>query len=108
MLHGTFTLARLAIGDRVLPLVHGDVVVVARAESSQLDWEIIAKTVEVEPVAQRTHDLQIRAITGADELGTLEMADLTGSAFLVRAIEDSLVFRGTGHLAGFDIGNLRG
>ena len=108
MLHATFTLARLAIGDRELPLVHADVVVVARAESSQLDWEIVARTVAVQAVAPTTHHLRLRAITGADALGALEMTDLDGSAFLVRAVEDSLVFRGTGTLGGIDIGDLRG
>lgn len=108
MLHATFTLARLAIGDRELPLVHADVVVVARAESSQLDWEIVARTVAVEDVAPTTHDLRLRAITGTDALGALEMTDLSGTAFLVRAVEESLVFRGAGALGGFDIGDLRG
>lgn len=108
MMHAQLTLATLRVAGRNLALRHADLVVVARAESAQLDWEVVAQTARIELVGRSTHRLELGAVTGVDQDGCLLITELSGAAFLVRSVEDSLVFRGTGDLAGFDVGSLRG
>jgi hypothetical protein len=82
--------------------------VVARAESPSLDWEVVAHTVEREPVANAAHPLTMLAITGASPDGLLDVERLDGEGILVRAVDSALVFRGNGPLEGFDVTALRG
>jgi len=113
VLHTSLLVERLTLGDRDLPLDHASVVVVARAESTELDWEVVAHTREPEPVARGTHGVGLRCVIAVAEEENptdlrLEAVDLRGPAFLVRSIERTLVLRGTGPLDGFDLGLLRG
>lgn len=114
VLHASLVVERLAVGGRDLVLDHATVMVVARAESAELDWEVIAHTRQAEPVARGTHELRLRCVTaelvthdGTDDV-RLVAHDLSGTAFLVRTVQRTLVFRGSGTLAGFDVGLLRG
>ena len=109
MLHRRFVIARLSIGDRDVPLRHGDVVVAARAETGVLDWEVVVHTMETTTVARQLHELTMSCVVDTRESdGTLELATLSGPAFLVRSVERALVFRGDGPLQGIDLTGLTG
>src|SRR5690606_9399403 len=45
MLHARLHVAQLEVGGEPIELRYGDLVVVARAESGQLDWEVVVHTV---------------------------------------------------------------
>jgi len=108
MLHANFHIHTLTLGPRPIPLRMATLLVVARAESAALDWEVVAHTVEREPVANAAHPLAMSCITGADGGGALEFTRYDGDAILVRAVDNALVFRGIGVLNGFDLATLRG
>ena len=113
MLHASLVVERLRVGGRELAVDHATVVVVARAESAELDWEVVAHTSQVEPLARGTHDLDLRCVHPVIDDGDptsvhLEALALSGPAFLVRSVERALVLRGAGPLAGFDRGRLGG
>jgi hypothetical protein len=105
MLHTTLPLARLFIGQRELRLTHATLVVVARHENPDLDWEIVAHTVEVEPLARTVHELRFEAIVGLDG-DHLELVDLSGAALVTRTHENAVVLRGNGPIHGFNPGLL--
>jgi len=106
MLHRRYVLSELAIGDRRVTLRHGDVVIAARAESGDLDWEVLVHTIEPVDVARKVHLLTLSCIVGANEDGALQTETMSGPAFLVRAVEHALVFRGDGPLDGIDLTGL--
>jgi hypothetical protein len=103
MLHATLHLAKLDADGVTIPLRHADLLVVARAESAELDWEVVAHSIDQHAVAPGHHDLAMTCIHPAGDGGSLEIVDLHGSAFLVRAVENALVFRGAGPIEGFDL-----
>ncbi len=103
MLHAGLHLAQLHVEGAPLPLRHGDLVVVARAESAELDWEVVAHTIDVHHVARGHHELVMSCVHGVDDEGRLRFVELTGSAFLVRSVQTAVVFRGGGRLEGFDL-----
>ena len=102
MLHTSLTIERLVLESRDLPLRHATLMVVARAETPELDWEVVAHTIEPEPVAAGIYNLTLRCLDGLDDTGDLAFRQLAGSAFLVRSVERALVFRGSGMLDGFE------
>ena len=108
MLHATFQIHTLHLGPRSIPLRMASLLVVARAESAALDWEVVAQTIDREPVANQPHPLSMSCLTGADDDGRLTATTYDGEAILVRAVDDALVFRGVGTLKGFDLALLRG
>ena len=123
MLHASLVVDRLVVGGRELAVDHATVVVVARAESAELDWEVVAHTSQVEPLARGPRQLRLSSVgteagevdargeaSDLDEVRLVRLVarDLQGPAFLVRAVERAVVFRGTGPLDGFDLGRLRG
>ena len=108
MLHATYQLHSFELGARQLPLRIATLTVVARAESAALDWEVVAHTIEREPVAQAPHQIAMWSINGVDDDGRLELERFEGEAILVRAVDTALVFRGVGPLDGFDVASLRG
>lgn len=108
MLHRRYLISRFEVGGRDVPLRHGDVVVAARAESAQLDWEVIAHALSETAVARTTHDLTMDCVTGFDSDGTATVERLSGPAFLVRNVDRALVFRGAGPLEGVDLSSLHG
>lgn len=103
MRHVQFHIADIELGPRSLPLKYGTVQIVERDDV--IDWEIVLHTIEVEPVAQAIHPLAFRAITGADDAGTLTFSHFRGEAALVRWVDTTLVFRGAGLLSGFETGH---
>ena len=113
MLHASLVIERLGISGRDLALEYGTVMVVARAEFSELDWEVLARTVETHPIARGTHDVTLACVDAVEDPDAAEGARLvrramSGPAFLVRVVDRTLVLRGTGSLEGFDLGLLRG
>jgi len=108
MLHARFVIAGIAIGGEPTGIRHGGLVVVARAESAQMDWEVVIHTLDEPSVAIGTHQLDLDCVTGADVDGMVEIDRFTGPAVLVRTAGDAVVFRGTGPIDGIEIGMLRG
>ena len=108
MLHRRYLIRRLGVGGRTIPLRHGDLVVAARAESGQLDWEVVAYAMSDTVVARRTHELGMECVIGTAEDGAPMVGQLTGTAFLVRNVQRALVFRGDGPLTGVDVSSLFG
>ncbi|HKY13600.1 MAG TPA: hypothetical protein VJM33_01655 [Microthrixaceae bacterium] len=114
MLHRRYLVSRLRVGGRSLALVHGDLLVAARAETGRLDWEAIVSTVELEEVSQSRHRLELDCVIETDETLPTKGAvpghldTFRGDAFLVRAVDRALVFRGDGPLEGVDLASLRG
>ena len=102
MRHVQLHLADLSIGPRDLPLRYATITVVQRENSDVPDWEIVAHTVQVEPIAAATHTLSMTAIVGADDEGRLNYAAYEGTAAMVRRVDLAIVLRGVGTLAGFD------
>lgn len=100
MRHVQFHIADIELGPRPLPLKYGTVQIVERDDV--IDWEIVLHTIESEPVAQAIHPLAFRAITGANDSGTLTFSHFHGEAALVRWVETTLVFRGAGLLSGLE------
>jgi hypothetical protein len=103
MLHARLHLAQLDADGVPMPLRHADLVVVARAETAALDWEVVAHTIDPHVVAPGHHDLSMSCLHGVDDDGSLRVIDLAGSAFLVRSVDNAVVFRGSGPLDGFDL-----
>ena len=101
MQHVQLHLAALRIGDRDLPVRHGTLMVVQRAECSWPDWEIVVHTLDEEPIAAGAHQATFTAVTGADPDG-LRLTEMHGSVFLVRRVAHAIVLRGDSALAGFD------
>ncbi len=108
MLHRRYLIHRLDVSGQSVPLRHGDLVVAARAESGQLDWEVVANAMSDTTVARRTHELRMDCVTGADDDGAPVVEQLSGPAFLVRNVDRALVFRGDGPLDGVDVSSLHG
>ena len=102
MRHVQLHLATLGIGARDLPLRYGTVTVVRRSNTDDLDWEVVAHTVNEEPIAAATHELTIAVFDEPDAEGWLTTVSFTGSAALVRRVEHVVVFRGSGALPGFE------
>ncbi len=103
MLHARLHIAQLHADGLPIPLRHGDLVVVARAESAALDWEVVAHTIDPHHVAPGEHGLTMSCVHGVDDEGHLRFVELSGTAFLVRTVQNAVVFRGGGHLEGFDL-----
>lgn len=100
--HVQLTIADLSIGSRRLPLLHGTLVVVERPEDNTLDWEVVVQTIEQEPIAHAEHDLTLNVITLVDIDRGLQLTEHNGRAIVVRSPDRTIVFRGDGHLDGFD------
>ena len=104
MRHVQQIIATIALGPRPLPLRHGTVQIVERDD--HIDWEIVLHTIEAEPIARAVHPLSLEVITGADDEGRLTISAYAGDAILVRTVDNTIVFRGEGTLAGFDPAHL--
>ncbi len=86
-----YYVSELIVSERVLPTRGGDLVVVKRENSDDLDWELVHRTTERVTVDQLPYHLQIRG----------PEATFAGDAVLVRSDGISHVFRGVGELVGF-------
>lgn len=91
MQHRRFFVDELTASGQVFPRLGGNLLVVRRPESPQLDWELVVRTRERHHVDQAPYDL---LIAGPDRA-------FSGSAILVRSDGRSHVFRGAGVLGGF-------
>jgi hypothetical protein len=107
MRHSSHVIERLAIGERNLPLFHGSLVVVVRDDAT-VDWEVVARTRDLEPVAAARHPLTLRVLDGVAADGHIGRRTLCGGAIFVRAVGRTLVFRGDGALVGFEPGQRPG
>ena len=92
MQHARFTLATLEVSDTGVPLLVGDLVVVRHDGTDDLDWELVATTLPVDPYPLEPHRLAMELL-GDGRI-------LRGDAVVVRSQEQSHVFRGVGPLDG--------
>jgi hypothetical protein len=108
VLHTRLVIHRLEVDDVELPVRFATLVAVARAESGQIDWEVVADCVQ--PVARGLGRcrLEMLCITGATDSGDLNLGEFSGDAVVVRFMDRTLVLRGDGPLAGLDLGDLNG
>jgi hypothetical protein len=108
VLHARLVIHRLEVDGVDLPVRFATLVAVARAESSQVDWEVVADCVT--PVTRELGrcSVEMLCITGADEQGHLVLGELSGEAVVVRFMDRTLVLRGDGPLAGLGIDQLQG
>jgi hypothetical protein len=103
MLHSRFVIADLLVGGARIDIRHGGLIVATRAESSQLDWEVVIQSIGDASVKPGKHRLQLGCIRGADDDdGRLTTTTFSGIALLVRTVGEALVFRGAGPLDGFE------
>lgn len=108
MLHTRLVVHRLDVDGVELRLRFATLVAVARAESSQIDWEVVADAVELPDVRHGRHRLDLVCITGAAADGTIETSELEGEAVVVRIVDRTVVLRGDGPLSGLSLSELRG
>ena len=91
--HRSFSIASLAIGTDDTTLRYADLVVTRSEGATEIDWELMATTLDRSPIDHGAHHLVMK---------TADRAFLEGDAILVRSIEGTHVFRGAGPLEGFD------
>jgi hypothetical protein len=89
--HRRFFVDEVTASGHVLPPLGGNLLVVRRAESPDLDWELVVQTRQPVRVDQAPYRLEISGPEGS----------FRGSAILVRSDGRSHVFRGAGDLDGF-------
>lgn len=108
VLHTRLVVHRLVVDGDELPLRFATVVAVARAESAQLDWEVVAEGSTDASVEHGRHRLGMTCITGAEADGRLTFGELSGDAVVVRVVGRTVVLRGDGRLEGLDVAQLGG
>ena len=92
MRHRRYYIQSLITSGRTVPSSGGDLIVAAKEQTEDLDWELIHRSSERYAIRQEPYDLEM---TGPE--GTF-----SGPAILVRSDGLSHVFRGVGRLEGFD------
>lgn len=75
-----------------MPTRGGDLIIAAKTQTSDLDWELIYRSSKKWPLKKDPYDLDMKGPEG----------HFTGPAILVRSDGISHVFRGVGDLDGFD------
>jgi hypothetical protein len=95
--HRSFNIASLAIGLDDTTLRYADLVIARSEGAAELDWELMATTLDRTPVDHGAHHLVMATVDGTF---------LEGDAILVRSIDGTHVFRGAGPLEGFDASEL--
>lgn len=90
--HRRYYIQTLTTSGRVVPSTGGDLVVAAKDQTGDLDWELIHRSSERHPIKQEPYDLVMSGPEGT----------FSGPAILVRSDGRSHVFRGVGVLEGFD------
>ncbi len=91
MQHRRFFVDAVTASGQVFPPVGGNLLVVRRPESPNLDWELVVQTRETHLMQQAPYDLLMVGPGGS----------FSGSAILVRSDGHAHVFRGAGDLGGF-------
>jgi hypothetical protein len=108
VLHARLVVHHLEVDDAAVPVRFATLVAVARAESAQLDWEVVAECLGGPGITHGRHRLELTCITGAEPDGSLRFADLSGDAIVVRVVDTTLVVRGDGPLEGLSLDLLGG
>jgi len=91
MRHRRYYIQTLSTSGRVVPSTGGDLVVAAKEQTGDLDWELIHRSSERYVIKQEPYDLEMAGPEGS----------FSGPAILVRSDGRSHVFRGVGKLEGF-------
>ncbi len=97
---------RCLIDGSELRVRHGTVVVASRGDHNDLDWEAVIDAADDPAVELGRNELQLTVIVGVDDAGSVELAELSGEAQVVRYVQSTVVWRGDGALTGFDRGRL--
>ncbi len=79
-----------------MPSRGGDLIIAARDETTDIDWELIHRSSKRHVIKQEPYDLEMKGPEGS----------FAGPAILVRSDGLSHVFRGVGTLEGFDASGL--
>ena len=108
VLHARLVIHRFEVDGVDIPVRFATLVAVARAETEQIDWEVVADCVQ--PVTRELGrcSVEMLCITGATEAGHLTLGELSGEAVVVRFMDRTLVLRGDGPLAGLSLDLLQG
>lgn len=106
--HTRFVIHRLEVDGVDLPLRFATVVAVVRAETEQVDWEVVAECIDPVGTELGRCRVELLCITGADDDGHLILGEFSGDAVVVRFLERTLVLRGDGPLSGLSIDLMQG
>jgi hypothetical protein len=90
--HRRYYIESLRTSGRAMPSTGGDLIVAAKDQTEDLDWELIHRSSEPWPLRKEPYDLDMVGPAGR----------FVGPAILVRSDGRSHVFRGVGTLEGFD------
>ena len=92
MRHRRYLIQSLWTSGLPVPTTGGDLLVAAKDQTDDLDWELVHRSSEDVPLRKEPYDLDMVGPDGR----------FAGPAILVRSDGRSHVFRGVGHLQGFD------
>ena len=98
MRHRRYYIRTLTTSGRPVPSTGGDLIVAAKDQTVDLDWELIHRSSERLVIPQEPYDLEMSGPEGT----------FRGPAILVRSDGRSHVFRGVGVLEGFDPAEFNG
>lgn len=90
--HRRYYIESLRTSGRLVPSLGGDLVVAAKEQTGDIDWELIHRSSRRHLLKQEPYDLEMEGPAGR----------FCGPAILVRSDGRSHVFRGVGRLDGFD------
>ena len=96
MRHRRYYIESLSTSGLSVPSTGGDLLVAAKDQTEDLDWELVHRSSRNWPLRKEPYDLDMVGPEGR----------FTGPAILVRSDGRSHVFRGVGVLEGFDPGEL--
>ncbi len=88
--HRRYYIESLRTSGRVMPSRGGDLIVAAKEQTGDIDWELIQRSSKRWPMKQEPYDLEMSGPEGS----------FSGPAILVRSDGRSHVFRGVGVLEG--------
>lgn len=108
MLHRQFVIATATVDGEPVRLRHGSLVVAARAEAQQIDWEAVLHAADGTLIFEGRYPVELDCITGVELDGRLITTRFVGHMFYVRQVDDAIVLRGDGVLEGFDMTMLAG
>lgn len=96
MRHRRYYIQSLWTSGLAVPSTGGDLIIAAKDQTEDLDWELIHRSSEPWDIQTEPYDLDMIGPEGS----------FSGPAILVRSDGRSHVFRGVGTLEGFDPGEL--
>ncbi|MGH1493088.1 MAG: hypothetical protein ACRBK7_27445 [Acidimicrobiales bacterium] len=92
MRHRRYYIESLWTSGLSVPSRGGDLIIAAKTQTADLDWELIHRSSKKWPLKKEPYDLDMEGPEGR----------FAGPAILVRSDGHSHVFRGVGNLEGFD------